>query len=464
MSQILSDVRVVASASSSLDIKWTVNTLNSVTGFVVRHQHEGSQRIIKSTLLEPSISSYVIDDLDANTQYRVCVDVYSKNFTSPSAVCIDALTSSWHVPVSIGSSIGALLALVIIVIIVMVARFKGSKRTRKFKANGEVGKSFFSSTETEASRNFEMSEISIHADDECSFYSENYEDDLNLGDPRLDAGENAKLNTYYMQVNSTTGNSEGETSITPVRNPRQVHWSFSDRKYSQEPDSHSDIGQGQGQNSLDTKGFCMSTDADLGVEKKSTPNGKRLDLQRGCPLVANSLSCADQGEGKCQGHHTCELSPEVKCCTLGCSHSNYTCLGSPNRNMPYNTEVCRSSNMLKEPNIQNSPCMCSLTTADVHVHRPGKGVTLTPSPILKKNNNNVDCEIQVPKRWTKREAVKEHDPSEANMAARDFVELPEGWPNVAMETQCKDLFRNISAPGCVEAASIQPICTVEDEI
>ena len=48
--------------------------------------------------------------------------VMYRNDSSLTRNCVDASTSSWHIPVSIGSSIGALLALSIIVLIVLLSR------------------------------------------------------------------------------------------------------------------------------------------------------------------------------------------------------------------------------------------------------------------------------------------------------------------------------------------------------
>lgn len=45
-----------------------------------------------------------------------------RNNTVPERECVDAATTSWHIPVSIGSSIGAVLALSIIVLIVLLSR------------------------------------------------------------------------------------------------------------------------------------------------------------------------------------------------------------------------------------------------------------------------------------------------------------------------------------------------------
>lgn len=58
-----------------------------------------------------------------------------RNDTSvPLKECVDASTTSWHIPVSIGSSIGAVLALTIIVLIVMLSRCPNLVRTPRTAA------------------------------------------------------------------------------------------------------------------------------------------------------------------------------------------------------------------------------------------------------------------------------------------------------------------------------------------
>ena len=53
--------------------------------------------------------------------FQVCL-VTKRNDTGPLRQCVDASTTNWQLPVSIGSSIGAILALSIIVLIVLLSR------------------------------------------------------------------------------------------------------------------------------------------------------------------------------------------------------------------------------------------------------------------------------------------------------------------------------------------------------
>ena len=61
--------------------------------------------------------------------YQVCIAMYSGNTTSSKQTCLDTSTMSWHVPVSIGSSIRAVLALSIIVFIVLLSRCSSIMRS-----------------------------------------------------------------------------------------------------------------------------------------------------------------------------------------------------------------------------------------------------------------------------------------------------------------------------------------------
>lgn len=210
----IKDLSVIGSESNSIHVQWDLHNRNSINGFKVWYQHQGSPRIVKSQLLQTDIQDYKIRDLDANTQYKVCVEVYRANFTSePISTCIDAMTSNWHVPVSIGSSIGALLALIIIVVIVLVARLRGNKTHRKMIVNGDVGKSFFSSSETEYSQRFndyELSEMSgTGAEESYSCPGENQYDIM--------------FRDQYVRVQDhlTT-----EEYVYPKRSPNsnRVHW------------------------------------------------------------------------------------------------------------------------------------------------------------------------------------------------------------------------------------------------
>lgn len=61
--------------------------------------------------------------------------MYRNGTSSPDRDCVDASTSSWHIPVSIGSSIGAVLALSIIVLIVLLSRCPSLMRHQRASAS-----------------------------------------------------------------------------------------------------------------------------------------------------------------------------------------------------------------------------------------------------------------------------------------------------------------------------------------
>lgn len=61
--------------------------------------------------------------------------MYRNGTSSPYRDCVDASTTSWHIPVSIGSSIGAVLALSIIVLIVLLSRCPSLMRHQRASAS-----------------------------------------------------------------------------------------------------------------------------------------------------------------------------------------------------------------------------------------------------------------------------------------------------------------------------------------
>ncbi|XP_076464146.1 uncharacterized protein LOC143296210 [Babylonia areolata] len=128
---------IASSTASSIYVKWEVGddsddaTLfpadvmvpsNVILGYRVHYQKVASSYVQYSHFLSPSVSSYSINNLVADTFYKVCVVMYRNDTSSPDRQCLDASTTSWHIPVSIGSSIGAVLALSIIVLIVLLSR------------------------------------------------------------------------------------------------------------------------------------------------------------------------------------------------------------------------------------------------------------------------------------------------------------------------------------------------------
>ncbi|CAG5124972.1 unnamed protein product [Candidula unifasciata] len=121
---------VSSTTATSVYIKWAWEGLGPVhvRGFRVHYHRLSSSYVQHSVLLPPSASSYGIGNLVADTYYKVCVTMYYNDTSIPLKECVDASTTSWHIPVSIGSSIGAVLALSIIVFIILLARCPGLAR------------------------------------------------------------------------------------------------------------------------------------------------------------------------------------------------------------------------------------------------------------------------------------------------------------------------------------------------
>ncbi|XP_021341655.1 uncharacterized protein LOC110442394 [Mizuhopecten yessoensis] len=116
-------VQVTSSTTSSIHVAWEVSQDMSahVEGFRVHYQKVASTYIQYGPMLSASIGQYSIQNLVADTYYKVCLVMY-RNDTQPIRECVDASTTNWHIPVSIGSSIGAILALSMIVLVVLVSR------------------------------------------------------------------------------------------------------------------------------------------------------------------------------------------------------------------------------------------------------------------------------------------------------------------------------------------------------
>lgn len=131
---------VSSSTASSIQVGWHIKAGNMpfVEGFRVHYQKIASTYIQYGPKLRSSESEYEISNLVADTYYKVCLVVY-RNDTIPYRECTDASTTNWQLPVSIGSSIGAVLALSMIVLIVLLSRcqiplkYRGQKSKRSTK-------------------------------------------------------------------------------------------------------------------------------------------------------------------------------------------------------------------------------------------------------------------------------------------------------------------------------------------
>ena len=126
---ILHSIDVVSATSNGLHISWSIDSIHypGVEGFRVFYKEAQSLYTQESGILPAQTNDYKIDHLFSGKEYKVCVSVY-RNSTTPVDECILATTTKWHIPVSIGSSIGAFIALAFIVLMVMLARCKAKKK------------------------------------------------------------------------------------------------------------------------------------------------------------------------------------------------------------------------------------------------------------------------------------------------------------------------------------------------
>ncbi|KAK7109461.1 uncharacterized protein [Littorina saxatilis] len=135
---------IASSTASSIYITWEANddavlddviSPSVIQGYRVHYQKVASTYVQYSHFMPPDASGYSISNLVADTYYKVCVVMYRNDTSSPERDCVDAATTSWHIPVSIGSSIGAVLALSIIVLIVLLSRCPSLMRRQRASAS-----------------------------------------------------------------------------------------------------------------------------------------------------------------------------------------------------------------------------------------------------------------------------------------------------------------------------------------
>lgn len=128
----MKSVQISASTTSSIQVVWTIGkeAAPSVQGFRVHYQKIASTYVQHGPLLPSTSTGYNIKNLVADTFYKVCVVMFRNDSLTPVRDCVDAMTTNWHIPVSIGSSIGAILALSMIVLIVLVSRCPAVVRWR----------------------------------------------------------------------------------------------------------------------------------------------------------------------------------------------------------------------------------------------------------------------------------------------------------------------------------------------
>ncbi|XP_052801429.1 uncharacterized protein LOC128232103 [Mya arenaria] len=161
---------VISSTASSIQVGWKLKAVNKplVRQFQVHYQKVASQYIQYGPLLHANEREYEVENLVADTYYKVCLVVYRNN-TSDYRECTDASTTNWQLPVSVGSSIGAVLALSVIVLIVFLSRCKVPLRYRGKKSKSSTRYDTISSMYRDDQ--FECSETVTHGNDE-DFVSE----------------------------------------------------------------------------------------------------------------------------------------------------------------------------------------------------------------------------------------------------------------------------------------------------
>lgn len=163
--QFLATVQVMASTTSSIHVSWEIgrDVLPFVEGFQVHFQKVASNYVQYGPMLVSGTKNYNIQNLVADTFYKVCLVMY-RNDTVPLRDCVDATTTNWHIPVSIGSSIGAVLALSMIVLMVLLSRCPSvvKWRGKQYKKNQK----YDSMSSHYHDDHFEFSETATHGHDE----------------------------------------------------------------------------------------------------------------------------------------------------------------------------------------------------------------------------------------------------------------------------------------------------------
>ncbi|WAQ93924.1 hypothetical protein MAR_006395 [Mya arenaria] len=152
---------VLSSSGSSIQVGWKLKAANIplVRQFQVHYQKVASQYIQYGPLLHANEHTY----------YKICLVVYRSN-TTDYRECTDASTTNWQLPVSVGSSIGAMLALSVIVLIVLLSRCKVPLRYRGKKSKSSTRYDTIPSMYRD-DQQFECSETVTHGNDD-DFVSE----------------------------------------------------------------------------------------------------------------------------------------------------------------------------------------------------------------------------------------------------------------------------------------------------
>lgn len=182
-SSFLESVEVASSTVSSIHVSWRSENVPQIQAFQVHIQEVASTYIRYSDMLPPTITQYNIDDLVADTYYKVCVAMYRNDTTSPIRECIDASTNNWQIPVSIGSSIGAILALSIIVLIVLIAQCPAILRRRRKRAKAEAALYNSMGSNQARDEHLEMSDTTMHGHDDDIYSDHDMDSQADITSP-----------------------------------------------------------------------------------------------------------------------------------------------------------------------------------------------------------------------------------------------------------------------------------------
>ena len=160
-------LQLASFTKDSMNLQWHIDHVNQgiVNAYRVRYQALESDIIQYSPMLENTKTAYDIAKLHEDTDYNVCVEVYTKtmNVTKDSSVyqCIQASTSTDSLTVALGSTFGAFLALGIIVMFVFLAKWQHKRRMEKQQIQ-QVAPSYDSyDSMDQVEGDYEMSDVSL---------------------------------------------------------------------------------------------------------------------------------------------------------------------------------------------------------------------------------------------------------------------------------------------------------------
>ena len=144
-SPMVKSYRLVTEHSDKLRAVWKWHRPHAVSKEVLRvkvfYQYADQIKLFK----QPTriTDETTLTNLRANTRYRVCIDVRGQlndTVARSEQHCLTASTTMWHTSASIGSSVGALLALAIILLMLLVSQRSRRRRRLRRGANAAASK------------------------------------------------------------------------------------------------------------------------------------------------------------------------------------------------------------------------------------------------------------------------------------------------------------------------------------